>query len=99
MVRTKAEIRATYDRIAEPFAARRREPWPEVRSFIESLPRDAQVLDLGAGNGRHAKILSHRGNQSVALDFSLHLLRIVSVRVLESAKDILIDWFGGIATK
>src|SRR2546425_1134798 len=35
MVRTKADIRATYDRIAESFAARRREPWPEVRSFIE----------------------------------------------------------------
>src|SRR5206468_10287868 len=80
MVRTKAEIRATYDRIAESFAARRREPWPEVRSFIESLPRDARVLDLGAGNGRHAKSLSHRGNQAVALDFPLPLLIIGRAR-------------------
>ena len=99
MVRTKAEIRATYDRIAEPFAARRREPWPEVRSFIESLPRDARVLDLGAGNGRHAKILSHRGNQAVALDFSLPLLMIGRARERGTAEAMRIDWVGGEATK
>ena len=99
MVRTKAEIRATYDRIAESFAARRREPWPEVRSFIESLPRDARVLDLGAGNGRHAKILSHRGNQAVALDFSLPLLMIGRARERGTAEAMRIDWVGGEATK
>src|SRR5438876_12125664 len=99
MVRTKAEIRATYDRIAESFAARRREPWPEVRSFIESLPRDARVLDLGAGNGRHAKILSHRGNQAVALDFSLPLLMTGRARERGTAEAMRIDWVGGEATK
>src|SRR2546428_7114036 len=70
MVRTKADIRATYDRIAESFAARRREPWPEVRSFIEPLPRGARGLDLGAGHGRHTTIPAGRGHRAVALDFS-----------------------------
>src|SRR5213593_849352 len=76
MARTKADIRTTYDRIAESYAARRRVPWPEVRSFIDSLPRGSRVLDLGAGHGRHATILADRGHRAVALDFSRRLLLI-----------------------
>src|SRR5207244_12655524 len=76
MGQTKADIRATYNRIAESFAARRREPWPEVLSFIEALRRGSRVLDLGAGNGRHAKILARRGIRPVAVDFSRRLLMI-----------------------
>ncbi len=99
MVRTKADIRATYDRIAESFAARRREPWPEVRSFIESLPRGSRVLDLGAGNGRHAQILSRRGDYAVALDFSLRLLMIGRASERGMGHAMRIDWVGGEATK
>src|SRR5439155_1285521 len=61
--------------------------------------RDARVLDLGAGNGRHAKILSHRGNQAVALDFSLPLLMIGRARERGTAEAMRIDWVGGEATK
>ena len=99
MVRTKGEIQATYDRIAESYAARRREPWPEVRSFIESLPRGSRVLDLGAGNGRHAQILSRRGNHAVALDFSRRLLMIGRASERGIGDAVRIDWVGGEATK
>ncbi len=76
MVRSKAGIRATYERIADSFAATRREAWPEVRSFIDSLPRPSRVLDLGSGNGRHANVLASAGHRTVALDFSRRLLTI-----------------------
>src|SRR5712692_9674417 len=99
MVRTKADIRATYDRIAESFAARRREPWPEVRSFIESLPRGSRVLDLGAGNGRHAQSLARRGDHAVALDFSRRLLMIGRASEPGIGDAMRIDWVGGEATK
>lgn len=99
MVRTKADIRATYDRIAESFAARRREPWPEVRSFIDSLPRGSRILDLGAGNGRHAQILARRGDHAVAVDFSRRLLVIGRASEQGIAEASRIDWVGGEATK
>src|SRR5438445_10851278 len=99
MVRTKADIRATYDRIAESFAARRREPWPEVRSFIESLPRGSRVLDLGAGHGRHTTILAGLGHHAVALDFSRRLLSICRSYERRKVVAVRIVWDGVIATK
>lgn len=99
MVRTKADIRATYDRIAESFASRRREPWPEVTSFIEKLPPGLRVLDLGSGNGRHATIMAHRGIRAVALDFSRRLLTIGRTGERGGGDTIGIDWVGGEATK
>ena len=73
---TKAAVRATYERIAEPFAASRAEPWPEVLSFTTSLPPDARVVDVGCGNGRHARALAAAGHRVVAVDFAHNLLVI-----------------------
>src|SRR2546427_9451254 len=98
MGQTKADVRATYDRIAESFAARRREPWPEVQSFIETLPPGSRVLDLGAGNGRHAKILAGRGIRAVAVDFSRQLLMIGRTGERDGHA-MQVDWVGGEATK
>src|SRR5256712_14180350 len=99
MVRTKADIRPTDDRIAESLAARRRELWPEVRSFIEPLPRGSRVLDLGAGHGRHTTILAGRGHRAVALDFSRRLLSIGRAGEPRRGEVVPIDWVGGEGTK
>ncbi len=99
MARTKADIRATYDRIAESFAARRRDPWPEVRSFIESLPHGSRVLDVGAGHGRHTTILAGRGHRAVALDFSWRLLSIGRAGEPRKRDSLRIDWVSGEATE
>lgn len=72
---TKSAVRATYERIAESFAATRREPWPEVVAFLDSLLRDSRVLDLGCGNGRHSIVSAARGHLVVGVDFSRRLLR------------------------
>src|SRR5438552_17584305 len=98
MVRTKADIRATYDRIAESYAARRREPWPEVRLFIESLPRGARVLDVGAGHGRHTTVVADRGHRAVALDFSRPLLLIGRAADPRTAGALRYDLVGHEAT-
>ncbi len=73
-VPSKAAVRETYERIAEPFAASRAEPWPEVLSFTTSLPEDARILDAGCGNGRHARALASAGHAVVAVDFARNLL-------------------------
>jgi len=73
---TKARVRATYERIAEPFAASRAEPWPEVLSFATTLPVGARIVDVGCGNGRHARTLAAAGHSIVAVDFARNLLLI-----------------------
>jgi tRNA (uracil-5-)-methyltransferase TRM9 len=95
MGHSKAEIRATYERIADSFAATRREPWPEVRSFIESLPRASRVLDVGCGNGRHAKVLALAGHRAVALDFSRRLIAIGRGETRKDPRQLGIEWIEG----
>ena len=73
---TKSGVRATYERIAEPFAASREEPWPEVLSFASTLPEAARVADVGCGNGRHARAIASTGHSVIALDFARNLLLI-----------------------
>lgn len=73
---TKSEVRATYERIAAPFAASREEPWPEVLSFASSLPEAARIADIGCGNGRHARALAALGHPVVGVDFARNLLLI-----------------------
>lgn len=96
---SKAEIRATYERIADSFAATRAAAWPEVITFIESLPRASRVLDVGSGNGRHAKILSAQGHDSVGLDFSRRLLKIGRREYRPDRRAGHIEWIEGEATK
>lgn len=98
MIPSKAEIRATYERIADSFAATRREPWPEVDSFVQALPGRSRVLDLGCGNGRHARVLARRGHRAVAVDFSRRLMAIGRRETSEEGHRIAIEWVEGDAT-
>lgn len=75
-------IAATYDRIASHFARTRANPWPEVESFLEGRT-GATTLDLGCGNGRHAELLSSRGERVIGIDVSDGLLREATDRAHE----------------
>ncbi|MEK6988489.1 MAG: class I SAM-dependent methyltransferase [Candidatus Thermoplasmatota archaeon] len=94
---SKADVRASYERIAESFSATRKEPWPEVLRFIRTLPDRARVLDVGCGNGRHARALVDRGLSAVALDFSRSLLLLGRERGAEELAGRL-HWVEGEAT-
>lgn len=75
-VTTKADVLVTYETIAASFAATRREPWPEVLEFIDSLPPRSRVLDIGCGNGRHVATLAARDHRALGVDFSRRLLSL-----------------------
>lgn len=75
-VPTKARVRETYERIADSFAPTRREPWPAVVAFIDSLSPGSRILDVGCGNGRHMTALAERGHAVIGVDFSPRLLSI-----------------------
>lgn len=83
-------VRATYDTIAEHFAATREYAWPEVESFctsqhVESAYSGESVgVDLGCGNGRHAETLCKRTSvdKTVGIDVSRELLRTAQKRAV-----------------
>jgi len=79
--------RATYDRIADHFAATRAYPWPEIESFVADADPVALALDVGCGNGRHAEVLTTRADRVVALDASRGLLRTARDRAAERGFD------------
>lgn len=77
-------VGATYDRIADHFAATREHPWPEVESFC--VEREAEIaLDIGCANGRHTELLSEHADRVVGLDLSTELLELARKRVPQAA--------------
>ncbi|QLG26482.1 class I SAM-dependent methyltransferase [Halorarum halophilum] len=79
---TARTVGETYDRIASHFARTREYPWPEVESFLDGRS-GGLGLDLGCGNGRHAKPLAARMEDVVGVDVSRNLLREATDRARE----------------
>ena len=42
-----------YNQISDEFDATRQYPWPVVKSFIDNLPSNSLVCDVGSGNGKN----------------------------------------------
>ncbi|VVB59133.1 Ubiquinone/menaquinone biosynthesis C-methyltransferase UbiE [uncultured archaeon] len=69
-------VKSDYDKFAEEFSRTREQPWKEVSDFLETLPKNSQILDIGCGNGRHLIEAKKRGLNAVGLDISKNLLKI-----------------------
>ncbi|MFA5945269.1 MAG: class I SAM-dependent methyltransferase [Candidatus Thermoplasmatota archaeon] len=73
--------------IADSFDRTRQRPWPHVVAFLDALPKGSRVLDLMAGNGRHAKAAAALGHDVVAVDWSRPLVaRSAGDRLLADAR-------------
>lgn len=49
-----------------------------LEKFIQFIPDDGKILDLGCGSGRDSKYLMNRGFQVVALDYSANIAELAS---------------------
>ncbi|MHA1212009.1 MAG: class I SAM-dependent methyltransferase [Candidatus Heimdallarchaeota archaeon] len=78
------QIGKVYDQIAESFDSKRKYPWKEVVQYIETIPQDNLVLDLGCGNGRHSNNLMVQGSRVVSMDISFKILQIALQNELEN---------------
>jgi ubiquinone/menaquinone biosynthesis C-methylase UbiE len=83
MEESRADVAATYDRIADHFAETREYAWPEVEAFLSDRPRVDLGLDLGCGNGRHAELLAERADRVVAADASRGVLETARSRATD----------------
>jgi len=70
--------REFYQKLAQPFSASRGRLQPGVQRVLEKIPAEANILDLGCGNGGVAHELARRGQAGryVGLDFSDELLHV-----------------------
>lgn len=80
----RAAVRATYERIADHFAATREYPWPEVESFCEGRHAH-RAVDIGCGNGRHTALLADHAERVVGVDVSRRLLDLARERAPEGS--------------
>ena len=87
-------VAATYDRIADHFAATREYAWPEVESFVAERGAD-RALDVGCGNGRHAELLADPADRVVGLDASRGLLDRAQARAADRGFDADLDLVAG----
>ena len=69
-------MHGVYDSIAKHFSATRYSVWPEVASFLHSLPSSCLVADLGCGNGKYFGEAKERGSLVLGGDTSHELLSV-----------------------
>ncbi|CBY06749.1 unnamed protein product [Oikopleura dioica] len=73
-------VKNVYDHIADDFSASRYKMWPLVEEFVDKVPKDHFVIDLGCGNGKNLlKIRDH----GLGLELSSNLARICGERNIE----------------
>jgi ubiquinone/menaquinone biosynthesis C-methylase UbiE len=67
-------VREVYDKIAPDFDRTRVRVWGSVKTFMNIIPQNAAVLDLGCGNGKN--MLYRNDLRIVGIDISDEQVRI-----------------------
>jgi len=70
----KSHVYAVYDKIAPHFSHTRYKPWPKVKEFLDSIPDDSLIADVGCGNGKYLSV--NPNLFAVGSDRSINLLEI-----------------------
>ncbi|MFH0835280.1 MAG: class I SAM-dependent methyltransferase [Candidatus Micrarchaeota archaeon] len=77
-----------FDLIAEEWNERRQRPMNALALFLPMLPRNAEVMDAGCGNGRNARIIASRSRLLYCFDSSENMLKFArkNLRGLKNVK-------------
>lgn len=66
-------VKNVYDQIADDFSSSRYKMWPMVETFVNAIPADCLLGDIGCGNGKN--LMGHR-ESGIGLDVSINLATI-----------------------
>lgn len=69
----KKHVRDIYNKIAEHFSITRAYQWPGIKQFIDDLPKNSFIADIGCGNGKN---MINENHTFVGMDFSIELAKI-----------------------
>lgn len=58
-----------YEKIAHHFSDTRHSPWPQVVSFLQELPDNVLVADVGCGNGKYLDVVPNRFMVQLTINF------------------------------
>ena len=82
-------VMEVYDKIATYFDVTRVRIWGSVRTFLESLPKDSYLLDVGAGNGKN--IMYRPELKFKGIDFSKEQVRICQGKGLDVIEASMVE--------
>ena len=76
-------VRDVYNKIAPHFSDTRYKGWPQVIKFLDNLPENSIVADVGCGNGKYLKYADKTRHLMIGTDISENLLKICNARGCE----------------
>ncbi len=76
----KLSLMKIFDEIALEFNATRRKPWSEAYHVIE---RNALIIDLGCGSGRHSILIAKNNCEVIAADIAKGMVKLVNEKALK----------------
>ena len=78
------ESQKTWDAIAKSFDTTRTKPWKQCIDYINALPKNVTVADIGCGNGRHLIPIAKHCKKAIGIDISQNLLDIVKEKLKQN---------------
>lgn len=82
----ETEVKNFYDNNYDKFNSTRYSVWNEVKKFIDTIPDNSKVLDVGCGNGKNMTYIKNKSINVIGVDFSEKLLEICEKKLLNVVK-------------
>lgn len=90
LLEVRRSVKIAFNEIAESYDRLRAKPWKVFLNFVKrekffhSLSKDALILDVGCGNGRHSILCANLGFRAVGIDVAPKLLKVAKQRIKKS---------------
>lgn len=87
-------IQEVYEKIALHFSQTRSRIWPQVKTFLNSLDDNKEILDIGCGNGKN--MYQHSNLKFYGIDTCNNFLKIINEKILKDNLDNITLKYGDI---
>lgn len=77
-IEKRDSVRKDYDAIAEPYSAEFGQVYEDIEvvdCFLQLLPENSKILDLGGGTGKLTDLFIQKGHDAICYDFSKEMMR------------------------